>query len=110
MSDDSYSTETIKRLQYTLKSSEFGKLHDNRIHQYLGSSMKGLAALSFKNLKHLSKPLIMPKVVGYDLLWQMSRSLRHNRTPKLVGFHARIAEKQDLYAKIDHHIFANYRS
>ena len=61
MSDNSSSTKTIKRLKYTLKSSEFGKLHDIRIHQYLGSSMKGLASLSFKNVKHLSKPLVMPR-------------------------------------------------
>ena len=76
-----FSTKTIKRLKYTLKSSEFGKLHDIRIHQYLGSSTKGLAALSFKNVKHLSKPLVMPKEVGYDLLWQTSRSLRNDPTP-----------------------------
>ena len=80
MSDNSSSTKTIKRLKYTLKSSEFGKLHDIRIHQYLGSSTKGLAALSFKNVKHLSKRLVMPKEVGYDLLWQTSRSLRNNQT------------------------------
>ena len=86
MSDNSSSTKTIKRLKYTLKSSEFGKLHDIRIHQYLGSSMKGLAALSFKNVKHLSKPLVMPKEVGYDLLWQTSRSLRNDATSNWVGF------------------------
>ena len=81
MSDNCSSTKTIRRLKYTLKSSEFGKLHDIRIHQYLGSSMKGLAALNFKNVKHLSKPLVMPKEVGYDLLWQTSRSLRNDPTP-----------------------------
>ena len=53
MSDDCFSTKTIKRLKYTLKSSEFEKVHDIRIHHYLGSSTKGLAALSFKNVKHL---------------------------------------------------------
>ena len=86
MSDNSSSTKTIKRLKYTLKSSEFGKLHDIRIHQYLGSSTKGLAALSFRNVKHLSKPLAMPKEVGYDLLWQTSRSLRNDPTPNWLGF------------------------
>ena len=73
MSDDCFSTKTIKRLKYMLKSSEFGKLHDIRIHQHLGSSTKVLAALRLKNFKHLSKPLLMPKEVGYDLLWQTSR-------------------------------------
>ena len=81
MSDNSSSTKTMKRLNYTLKSSEFGKLHDIRIHQYLGSSTKGLAALSFKNVKHLSKPLVMPKEVDYDLLWQTSGLLINNPTP-----------------------------
>ena len=68
MSNNCSSTKTIRRLKYTLKSSEFGKLHDIRIYQYLGSSMKGPATLSFKNVNHLLKPLIMPKDVGYDLL------------------------------------------
>ena len=81
MSDNSSSTKTMKRLNYTLKSSEFGKLHDIRIHQYLGSSTKGLAALSFKKVKHLSKPLVMPKEVDYDLLWQTSGLLINNPTP-----------------------------
>ena len=69
MSGNSFSTKTIKSLKYSLKSSEFGKIHDIRIHQYLGSSVKGLAAVSFKSVKHLSKPLLMPTEVGYDLLW-----------------------------------------
>ena len=86
MSDNSSSTKTIKRLKYTLKSSEFGKLHDIRIHQYLGSSTKVLAALRLKNFKHLSKPLLMPKEVGYDLLWQTSRWLRKIPTPNWLGF------------------------
>ena len=81
ISDVCSSTKTIKRLKYTLKSSEFGKLHDIRIHQYLSSSTKALAALSFKNVKHLSTPLVIPKEVGYDLLWQTSRSLRNDPTP-----------------------------
>ena len=85
MSDDCFSTKTIKRLKYTLKSLEFGKLHDIRIHQYIGFSTKGLAALSFKNVKHLSKPLVIPKEVGYDLLWQTSRSLRNDPTPNRLG-------------------------
>ena len=41
---------------------------------------------SFKNVKHLSKPLVMPKEVGYELLWQTSRSLRDDPTPKWLGF------------------------
>ena len=86
MSDDCSSTKAIKRLKYTLKSSEFGKLHGIRIHQYLGSSTKGFAALSFKNVRHLSKPLVMPKEVGYKLLWQTSRSLRNDPTLYWLGF------------------------
>ena len=86
MSDDCFSTKTIKRLKYALKSLEFGKLHDIRIHQYLGFSTKGLAALSFKNVKHLSKPLVMAKEAGYDLLWQTSRSLRDNPTRNWLAF------------------------
>ena len=73
-------------MKYSLKSSEFGKFHDIRIHQYLGSSAKGLAALSFKNVKHLSKRLVMPKEVGYDLLWQTTRSLSNDPTPNRLGF------------------------
>ena len=86
MSDDCSSTKTIKRLKYTLKSSEFGKFHGIRIHQYLGFSTKGLAALSFKNARHLSKPLVMPKEVGYKLLWQTPRSLRNDPTLYWLGF------------------------
>ena len=86
MSGNSSSTKTIESLKYSLKSPEFGKIHDIRIHQYLGSSVKGLAAVSFKNVTHLSKPLVMPKEVGYDLLWQTSRSLRNDPTSNWVGF------------------------
>ena len=86
MSDNCSSTRSIKRLKQTLKSSEFGKLHDIRIQQYLGSSKKGLAGLSFKSINHLSKPLVMPKEVGYDFLWQMSTFLRSNQTPNWLGF------------------------
>ena len=99
MSDNSSNTKTIKKLKYTLKSSEFGKLHDIRIHQYLGSSTKGLAALSFKNVKHLSKPLAMPKEVGYDLLWQTSRSLRNNPTPNWLGFLQELLKSQTSVQK-----------
>ena len=99
MSDNSSNTKTIKKLKYTLKSSEFGKLHDIRIHQYLGSSTKGLAALSFKNVKHLSKPLAMPKEVGYDLLWQTSRSLRNNPTPNWLGFMQELLKSQTSVQK-----------
>ena len=94
MFDDCSSTKTIKRLKYTLKSSEFGKLHDIRIHQYLGSSTKGLAALSFKNVKHLSKPLVMPKEVGCDLLLQMSRSLRNDATPNWLSFRQELLKSE----------------
>ena len=41
---------------------------------------------SFKNVKHLSKHLVMPKEVGYDLLWQTSKSLRDDLTPNWLGF------------------------
>ena len=85
MSNDCSTTKIIKRLKYTFKSSEFGKLHHIQIHQYLSSSTKGLAALSFINIKHLLKPLVKPKEVGYDLLWQTSRPLRNDPTPNWLG-------------------------
>jgi len=81
MSDNCSSTKTVKRLKYTLKSSEFGNLHDIRIHQYLRSSTKGLAALKYQTVKQLSKPLVVPTEISYDLLWHMSRSLRIQATP-----------------------------
>ena len=93
MPDDCSSTKTIKRLK-------FGKLHDIQIHQYLGSSTKGLPALSLKNVKHLSKPLVMPKEVGYDLLWQTSRSLRNDPTPNWLGFMQELLKSETPLQKL----------
>ena len=86
MSDNCTNTKTIKRLDNKIKSSDFGKLHDIRIHQYLGSSSKGLAALKYETIKHLSKPLVMPREISYDLLWHMSRLFRREATPNWSGF------------------------
>ena len=36
--------------------------------------------------------------------------IKKRSNTKLVGFHARIVEKRDPFAKIDHQIFADYRS
>ena len=77
------SSLAIKRLTQQQKNTEFTKDYDISIHQYIGSSAKGLAKLKLESVIKLQRPITLPAEITYDILWNASIFFQSASKPTL---------------------------